>query len=378
MSKVNKTALIMAAGTGGHIYPGLAIADVLVKNGWNIVWLATPTGMEHKLVGRVGYPIEVVQMSGVRSKGLLAWTLLPLVLLRAFWQALAVIRRVKPDVVISMGGYIAFPGGMMGVLCGKPLVVHEPGAHAGLTNRVLALIADRVLVGFPKTFDQVPKNALAKMLPKPKKVEWLGTPVRGDITELPEPSVRMAGREGPVRLLIVGGSLGAKTLNELVLKMLQSLPQSERPLVVHQSGESHFEELMLAYREARVAAEVVPFVDDMAKKYEWCDVMLCRSGAITVAEIAAAGVASVLVPLPYFVAEEQEANARFLADANAGIMVKQLETTPQMLAEQLKQMTRRKLLEMATIARTLGKPDATARCARACTEAAGMMQPRSA
>jgi len=379
---MTRTALIMAAGTGGHIYPGLAIAEVLVKNGWNIVWLATPAGMEHKLVGKAGFAdkiaIEVVQMSGVRSKGLLAWALLPLVLLRAFWQALAVIRRVKPDVVISMGGYIAFPGGMMGVLCGKPLVVHEPGAHAGLTNRVLALIADRVLVGFPKTFDQVPKNALAKLLPKPKKVEWLGTPVRADIAELPEPSVRMSGREGPVRLLIVGGSLGAKTLNELVLKMLQSLPQSERPLVVHQSGESHFEELMLAYREARVAAEVVPFVDDMAKKYDWCDVMLCRSGAITVAEIAAAGVASVLVPLPYFVAEEQEANARFLADANAGIMIRQLETTPQMLAEQLKQMTRRKLLEMATIARTLGKPDATARCARACMEAAALIQPRSA
>jgi UDP-N-acetylglucosamine--N-acetylmuramyl-(pentapeptide) pyrophosphoryl-undecaprenol N-acetylglucosamine transferase len=370
MSAMKKTALIMAAGTGGHIYPGLAIAEVMVKSGWNIVWLATPVGMEHKLVGKVGYSLEVVHMSGVRSKGLLTWALLPLVLLRAFWQSLSVIRRVKPNVVISMGGYIAFPGGMMGVLVGKPLVVHEPGAHAGLTNRVLALIADRVLVGFPQTFEEVPKNALARMLPKPKKVEWLGTPVRGDIAELPEPSVRMSGREGPIRLLIVGGSLGARTLNELVLKMLQSLPQNDRPLVVHQSGESHFEELMLAYREARVAAEVVPFVDDMAKKYGWCDVMLCRSGAITVAEIAAAGVASILVPLPYFVAEEQEANARFLADANAGILVKQLETTPQMLAEELKQLTRRKLLEMATIARTLGKPDATARCARVCMELA--------
>lgn len=365
-----KTALMMAAGTGGHIYPGLAIAEVLVKNGWNIVWLATPAGMEHKLVGKAGYPLEVVKMSGVRSKGVLAWALLPLVLLRAFWQSLAVIRRVKPDVVISMGGYIAFPGGMMGVLMGKPLVVHEPGAHAGLTNRVLALIADRVLVGFPQTFDQIPKNALAKLLPRPKKIEWLGTPVRGDIAELPEPSVRMAGREGPIRLLIVGGSLGAKTLNELVLKMLQSLPQSERPQVVHQSGESHFEELMLAYREARVAADVVPFVDDMAKKYDWCDLILCRSGAITVAEITAAGVASILVPLPYFVAEEQEANARFLSDAHAGVMVKQLETTPQMLAAHLKQLTRKKLMAMATVARTLGKPDATARCARACMELA--------
>lgn len=365
-----KTALIMAAGTGGHVYPGLAIAEVMVKHGWNIVWLATPAGMEHKLVGKVGYPIEVVHMSGVRSKGLLAWALLPFVLLRAFWQSLGVIRRVKPDIVISMGGYIAFPGGMMGVLCGKPLVVHEPGAHAGLTNRVLALLADRVLVGFPHTFEQSPKNAIAKLLPKPKKVEWLGTPVREEIASLPEPSVRLSGREGPVRLLVVGGSLGAKTLNDLVVKMLQLLPQSERPQVVHQSGEKNFDELMLAYREARVAAEVVSFIDDMAKRYAWCDLILCRSGAITVAEIAAAGAASILVPLPHFVAEEQEANARFLSDANAGILVKQLETTPQMLAEQFKQLTHKKLMAMATIARTLGKPDATARCARACMELA--------
>ena len=182
--------------------------------------------------------------------------------------------------------------------------------------------------------------------------------------------MRLAGREGPLRLLVVGGSLGAKTMNELVLRMLEILPYGERPQVVHQSGESHFDELMLAYREAKVAAEVMPFIDDMAKKYAWCDLILCRSGAITVAEIAAAGLASVLIPLPYFVAEEQEANARFLADANAGILVKQLETTPHMLAEQLKQLTRKKLLSMATIARTLGKPDATARCAKACMEMA--------
>jgi UDP-N-acetylglucosamine--N-acetylmuramyl-(pentapeptide) pyrophosphoryl-undecaprenol N-acetylglucosamine transferase len=367
---MKKTALIMAAGTGGHIYPGLAIADVLVQRGWAIVWLATPAGMEHKLVGKAGYPIEVVQMSGVRSKGLLAWAMLPLVLLRAFWQSLSVIRRIKPDVVISMGGYIAFPGGVMGVLCGKPLVVHEPGAHAGLTNRVLALIADRVLVGFPKTFDQVPKNALAKLLPKPKRVEWLGTPVRGDIAALPGPEARMAGRSGPIRLLIVGGSLGAKTLNDLVVAALATLPEAELPEVIHQSGEKNYDELVSAYRAANLAATVLPFIDDMAQKYAWCDVMLCRSGAITVAELAAAGVASVLVPLPYFVAEEQEANARYLADAGAGVLVKQLASTPQLLAAQLKSLTREKLLAMAAVARTLGKPDATAQCANVCMEVA--------
>lgn len=367
---MKRTALIMAAGTGGHIYPGLAIAGVLAERGWAIVWLGTPLGMEHKLVGNAGYPIEVVNMSGVRSKGLLAWALLPLTLMRACWQSLRVIQRVKPDVVVSMGGYIAFPGGMMGVLCGKPLVVHEPGAHAGLTNRVLALIADRVLVGFPHTFEQSPKNAFARLLPKPKKVEWLGSPVRADIASLPEPATRFAGRSGPVRLLVVGGSLGAKTLNDLVVAALATLPKNERPEIVHQSGEKNYDQLVAAYRTAAVDASVVPFIDDMAKKYAWCDVMLCRSGAITVAELATAGVASVLVPLPFFVAEEQLANAQFLADAGAGVLVKQLQTTPQTLAQQIRNLTREKLLAMANIARSLGKPDATAQCALVCMELA--------
>lgn len=365
---MKRTALIMAAGTGGHIYPGLAIAGVLAQRGWAIVWLGTPAGMEHKLVGNAGYPIEVVNMSGVRSKGIVTWLALPLVLLRAFWQALLVIRRVKPDVVVSMGGYIAFPGGMMSVLCGKPLVVHEPGAHAGLTNRVLALIADRVLVGFPQTFEQAPKNALARLLPKPKNVEWLGTPVRSDIAALAAPATRFAGRSGPVRLLIVGGSLGAKTLNDLVVAALATLPKEVRPDVVHQSGEKNYDELVAAYRSAAVDALVLPFIDDMAEKYAWCDVMLCRSGAITVAELAVAGVASVLVPLPFFVAEEQLANAHFLADAGAGLLVKQLATPPQTLAQLIKNLTREKLLAMANIARALGKPDATENCAGACME----------
>ena len=367
---MKRTALIMAAGTGGHIYPGLAIAGVLAQQGWAIVWLGTPAGMENRLVGNHGYPIEIINMTGVRSKGLLAWAALPLVLLRAFWQSLSVLRRVKPDVVVSMGGYIAFPGGMMAVLCGKPLVVHEPGAHAGLTNRVLALIADRVLVGFPKTFEQTPKNALAKLLPKPKKVEWLGTPVRADIAAVPVPTARFAGAGGPVRLLVVGGSLGAKTLNDLVVAALATLPEEARPEIVHQSGEKNYDELVTAYRAAAVDATVLPFIDDMSEKYAWCDVMLCRAGAITVAELAVAGVASILVPLPFFVAEEQLANARFLADAGAGVVVKQLETTPQSLAQQIRNLTRVKLLEMATIARSLGKPNATVQCAEACMELA--------
>ncbi len=363
-----KTALIMAAGTGGHIYPGLAIAEVLVAHGWKIIWMATPAGMEHQLVGKVGYEICVVNMSGVRSKGTLAWIMMPLKLLRACWQSIKVIRRITPSVVISMGGYIALPGGMMAVLLGKPLLVHEPGAHAGLTNRVLALIADRVLVGFPNTFEQVPKNAIAKLLAKPKNIAWLGTPVRKSITALPAPAERMADRTGPLRLLIVGGSLGAKTLNDLVVAALATIMPEQRPEVIHQSGEKNYDELLTRYHTAKVAAKVVPFIDNMDEMYTWCDVMLCRAGAITVAELAAAGVASVLVPLPYFVAEEQDANAHFLADAGAGVLVKQLETTPEKLADLLVSFTRAQLQKMASVARGLGKPGATAACAEVCME----------
>lgn len=366
----NKTALIMAAGTGGHIYPGLAIAKVLESRGFRIVWMATPNGMENKLVGRVGYRIETVNMSGVRGKGKLVWLMLPFILLRAFWQSLSILRRVKPNVVVSMGGYIALPGGMMAVLLGRPLIVHEPGAHAGLTNRVLALIADRVLVGFPKTFDQVPKNALAKRLPMPKKVEWLGTPVRADITQLPTPVERMGNRSSALRLLIVGGSLGAQTLNELVVAALKAISADKRPTVIHQSGEKNFDALKKLYADAGMEVEVKPFIEDMAAAYAWCDVMLCRSGAITVAEAAAAGVATLLAPLPWFVHEEQLANAQFLSDAGAGVLIDQLRETPTGLAEKLSALTREKLMSMASIARSLGKPDATLACADACVAVA--------
>lgn len=367
---MSRTALIMAAGTGGHIYPGLAIAEELVARGWRIVWLATPAGMEHKLVGRVGYPIEVVPMQGVRSKGLAAWLAMPFRLLRALWVTRSIFARVQPDVVMSMGGYVAMPGGVMAALTGRPLVVHEPGAHAGLTNRVLALLARRVLVGFPDTFEQRPTNALVRWLPRPRQVEWLGTPVRADIAALADPSIRFKDRSGPIRLLVVGGSLGAKTLNELVVAALAVMDEATRPVVVHQSGENNHAELLAAYQAARVNATVLPFIDDMAARLEWCDVMVCRAGAITVAELAAAGVASVLVPLPYFVAEEQDANARFLADAGAGVRVKQLQTTPQELATLIGSFARDQVARMAGIARSLGKPGATRACAKVCMELA--------
>jgi UDP-N-acetylglucosamine--N-acetylmuramyl-(pentapeptide) pyrophosphoryl-undecaprenol N-acetylglucosamine transferase len=273
-------------------------------------------------------------------------------------------------VVLSMGGYVAFPGGLMAALWGKPLVVHEPGAVAGITNRVLAPVARRVIVGMEGAFERPVAQRWANRLPKPGRVDWLGTPVRDEITAIAPPARRFAGRSGPLRLLVVGGSLGAQTMNDLVLAALAAMAPEERPEVVHQSGEKLYDGLRDAYAKAGVAGEVVPFIGDMAARYAWCDVLVCRSGAITVAEITAAGVAAVLFPLPWFVADEQRANAQFLADHDAGIPLKQLETHPGEFAGLLRRLDRQRLLDMANNAHALGKPDATFQCANLCAEVA--------
>jgi len=367
---MSRTILIMAAGTGGHIFPGLAIARELAARGWKVHWMGTPQGMENRLVAEAGYPMVRVDMSGVRGKGLRAWLVLPLRLARAFWQSTAAIFRVRPDVVLSLGGYVSLPGGMMAALWRKPLVVHEPGAVAGLANRLLAPFADRVIVGMEGAFQREAAQRWANALPKPKRVDWLGTPVREEIARVAEPQARYANRTGALRLLVVGGSLGAQTLNELVLAALASLEPAERPEVVHQAGEKLYDGLRAAYEKARVRAEIVPFIADMASRYAWCDVLVCRSGAITVAEITAAGVAAILFPLPWFVADEQSANAAFLAEREAGIALRQLETTPASLAALLRGLTRERLAAMARKARALGRPDATRACADVCEELA--------
>lgn len=366
----SRKILIMAAGTGGHIFPGLAIATELELRGWNVHWMGTPWGMENRIVGEAGYPMVNINISGVRGKGVVAWLWLPFRLVIAFLQSTFAIFRIRPDVVLSLGGYVAFPGGMMAVLWGRPLVVHEPGAVAGLANRVLAVVADRVIVGMEGAFDRKVATGWANRIPKPKRVEWLGTPVRSDIATVPPPGERFAGHVGPLRLLVVGGSLGAQTMNDLVLAALASMPPERRPQVVHQSGQKLHEQLQHAYRHAHVDAEVVAFIDDMASRYAWCDLLICRSGAVTVAEIAAAGVASILFPLPWFVVDEQTANARFLSDHGAGIALDQLATKPEQLAEILLGLDRNRLAEMARKARALGKPDATKRCADVCMELA--------
>jgi UDP-N-acetylglucosamine--N-acetylmuramyl-(pentapeptide) pyrophosphoryl-undecaprenol N-acetylglucosamine transferase len=347
--------MIMAGGTGGHVFPALAVADHLRALGWRVVWLGARTGMEATLVPKHGYEMAWVRFSGLRGKGLVAKLLLPLNLLVAFWQALRALRTQRPDVVLGMGGYIAFPGGMMAALLGRPLAIHEQNSIAGLANRVLAGVADHVLVAFPDAL----RNAT-----------FVGNPVREAIAEIAPPAARFGGRTGPLRVLVVGGSLGAAALNDIVPNALAQLPADVRPIVTHQSGPKHVAALRANYARARVEAAAVAFIDDMAQAYADADLVICRAGATTVAELAAAGVASILVPFPFAVDDHQTTNARYLADAGAGVLVQQRDLTPEALAGLLREFSREQLLAMATKARALGKPDATRAVAEACMELA--------
>lgn len=349
---MSKTLLVMAGGTGGHVFPGLAVADLLRARGWKVVWMGNPEGMEAKLVPSRGYEMAWLKFGALRGKGLLRKLLLPLNLLSGFWQAWREIRRIKPDVVLGMGGYISFPGGMMAVLAGCPLVIHEQNSIAGLANRVLSKVADRVVCGFP--------NVLSKGV-------WVGNPVRSEIAQLASPGERFEARQPPLRLLVLGGSLGATAINEIVPKGLSLIPNEERPQVVHQAGARHLAQLKENYAAAGVHAECVDFIEDMAGAYEWADLVLCRSGALTVAELAAAGVASILVPFPHAVDDHQTANARFLSTTGGAILLAQDEMTPESVSL-LRNYTRGQMLQMAERARALAKPEAVADVARVCEE----------
>jgi UDP-N-acetylglucosamine--N-acetylmuramyl-(pentapeptide) pyrophosphoryl-undecaprenol N-acetylglucosamine transferase len=346
-----KTILIMAGGTGGHIFPGLAVAERMRAAGWDVVWMGARGGMEERLVPRHGYRTAWIRARAARGKGLLQKLLLPANLLYSFWESARYIRRLKPDVVLGLGGYVAFPGGMMASLLNRPLVLHEQNAIAGLANRVLAQVSDKVMVAFP--------DAL-------KGAEWTGNPVRGEIAAIPEPVQRFAGRVGPLKLLVVGGSLGAQALNEALPKALALM--NEKPKVVHQAGEKHLDALKKHYAEARVEGELIAFIDDMARRYAEADLVICRAGAVTIAELSAGGMASVLVPFPHAVDDHQTANARFLADRGAAILIQQRELSPQKLAELIRTLDRAKLLEMAKKARALGKPDAARVVAERCMQ----------
>ena len=352
---MSRTALVMAGGTGGHIFPGLAVAEALRTRGWRVHWLGAPGSMEAQLVPPRGFAFEPVQFGGVRGKGPLALVLLPLKLLRAFWQSLGTVRRVQPDVVVGLGGYISFPGGMMSVLLGKPLVLHEQNSVAGLTNRVLAGVADRVFTAFPDVL---------------KKAKWVGNPLRPAFTSQPDPAARFAGRSGPLRLLVVGGSLGAKALNAVVPKALALIAPALRPIVLHQSGAKQIDELRANYAQAGVEAELTPFIEDTARAFAEADLIVARAGASTVTEIAAVGAAALFVPFPSAVDDHQTTNARFLVDAGGGWLVQQSELTPELLADLLQKTERPALMERALKAKTMQKCEAVDEVVRACEELA--------
>ena len=348
-----KTALIMAGGTGGHIFPGLAVAEELRARGWRVHWLGAPGSMESRIVQQHGFPLELIDFSGVRGKGLATLALLPLRLLRAFWQALQVVRRVKPDVVVGLGGYITFPGGMMGVLCGKPLVLHEQNSVAGMANKVLAGVADRVFTAFPGVL---------------KKAQWVGNPLRAAFTRQAAPSKRFVGRTGPLRLLVVGGSLGAQALNDIVPRALALIPAENRPVVTHQSGATQIDTLRANYQAAGVQAELTPFIDDTASAFAAADIIVCRAGASTVTEIAAVGAAAIFVPFPFAVDNHQTTNARFLVNAGGGWLVQQSDLTPEGLAKMLLNSERTALVDIAEKAKNMQKINATREVVAACEE----------
>lgn len=350
------TLMVMAGGTGGHVYPAMAVADYMKEHGWNIVWLATEGGMENRLIEGKDYKKAMMTMRGVRGKGLLGWVLLPIKLVTALEQSFSAIRQHQPNVVLGMGGFAAFPGGLMAKLLGKPLVIHEQNSIAGLTNKTLALIANKVLAAFPSAFGD--------------KAELVGNPVRHDITQLPAPQARYACRTGKLRLLVVGGSLGAQALNEVLPKALAGLPKEMTFDVVHQAGEKHITALQANYKKAGVGVDAKAFINNMAEMYAWADVVICRAGALTVAELACVGVASILVPFPHAVDDHQTYNAQYLSDAGAAQLIQQTAFSVDRATEMLRSLTRDICLEMAIKAKQLAKPEATATVAKICMEIA--------
>lgn len=349
------TILIMAGGTGGHIMPGLAVAQILRERGWRVLWLGNPDKMEGRLVPSRGFDLVPMRFQGVRGRGLMALLKLPFLLARACMQAWQRLSQVRPDVVLGMGGYVAFPGGMMASLRGMPLVVHEQNAVAGTANRWLAKRARRVLSGFPN------------VLPRG---EVLGNPVRQDLCALPEPAARYGERTGPLRVLVVGGSLGAQALNTVLPRALALIEPQSRPEVTHQAGEQHLQALRDGYAQAGVQADCRDFIDDMSAAMSQADVLICRAGAMTVAEVAAAGVAALFVPFPHAIDDHQTANARFLSDVQAAWLCPQPELTPEWLAEWLRQRTRPELQSVAERARHHARPQAAADIADVCEQAA--------
>ena len=349
--------LVMAGGTGGHIFPGLAVAEYLHHCGWKVSWLGNQNGMEYRLVKAGDFPFEAVTFGGLRGKGLKAKIMLPFNLLRAGIQSWRIISRLKPNVVLGMGGYITFPGGLVAKLLKRPLVLHESNSIAGSANRALAKIAMRTLTGFPNAMDHA---------------EWVGNPIRADFDRVESPAVRYEQRCGNLSILVVGGSLGAAVLNETIPAAIALMEKSARPTVIHQAGDKHLAQLQHRYATLGVDADIRPFIEDMSAAYAQADLVICRSGAMTVSEITACGVAACLVPLPHAIDDHQTANARFLSDVAAAILLPQKDLNAQDLAAMIQHLNRDDLKKIALRAHALAKPHATQKVAEVCAACAGV------
>ena len=351
--------LIMAGGTGGHVFPALAVAKVLRARGVAVVWLGVPGSMESRLVPAQGFPIEWVRVAGIRGKGALTWALAPLRIAQAVAQAIGVLRRVRPRSVLGAGGYVSGPGGIAAWLMRIPLLIHEQNAIAGLTNRWLARLATQVLEAFPGSFG--PRV----------RASTIGNPVRDDIAALASPAQRFAGRGARARLLIFGGSQGAQRLNAVLPQALARLSPESRPHVIHQTGERGLEGTRAAYVQEKVEAEVLPFIEDMAKSYAWADLAVCRAGAMTVAELQAAGLGAIFVPLPIATDDHQTKNAAVMVGAGAARLIQERDLTPESLSGIIAELVedRARLLKMAEAARSARVTDAAARLADLCIAA---------
>jgi len=354
---INGPVMIMAGGTGGHVYPALAVADELLQRGVPVVWMGTKKGIEARLVPEAGIDVDWLGMSGVRGKGILTLLLAPMKIVMACYQAIKIIRKRKPSVILGMGGFVSAPGGLMAWLTRVPLLIHEQNAVPGMSNRILSKISSKVMEAFPNSFKV--------------GAEHVGNPVRRSITTLASPQQRNKNREGALRILVFGGSLGAARLNELVPQACANILKDNELKIKHQAGPGNFDQTRLNYAQLSVKAEVLEYIDNMEAMYAWADLVICRSGAMTVSELAAAGVASVLVPYPYAVDDHQTFNAKYLSDAGAAVLIKQDELSVDMLVDVLKKMNREKTLEMANIARKLGMPESTSLVAEACLMAGG-------
>jgi len=352
--------LMMAGGTGGHVFPALATARALQQRGHEVHWLGASGGMEERLIGDTDIPLSLIHISGLRGKGKLALLLAPFRLMRALGEAYTHLRRIRPDCVVGMGGFVTGPGGIAAWLMRKPLVIHEQNAIAGMTNRWLTRFSETVLEAFPGSFgDQTVTRCT-------------GNPVRGEVASMDAPEQRLAGRTGKLRVLVIGGSLGAQVFNQQLPQALALMPEADRPDVRHQCGEKNLEAARAAYDEAGVSASIEPFIRDMAEAYGWADLVICRAGALTVSELCAAGIGAVLVPFPHAVDDHQTRNGQHMVKAGAAILVPQPKLNPEVLAETLKDLAtdRKRILTMAKAARSLARPDATERVVNYCLEAA--------